>query len=68
LLKLLYETDHVDMARATRSQFPKVLLLFDPALTWMAQRGIQPHEALYVGDHLLADLIDVLRNHNTCVV
>ncbi|PWU15948.1 MAG: hypothetical protein C5B45_01580 [Chlamydiae bacterium] len=115
LLKLLYETDHVNIAMsyniATRSKFPKILFkdtistlhtlrnlgkklglvtattcsslkhdlktlkipnelfdyiqteddtvfhkpdsrVFDPALLWMTKQGIQPHEALYVGDHL----------------
>ncbi len=115
LLKLLYETDHLDIAMsyniATRSKFPKVLFkdtistlntlhnlgkklglvtaitrsslehdlktlkipnelfdyiqteddtivhkpdpqVFDPALTWMVKQDIQPHEVLYVGDHL----------------
>jgi HAD superfamily hydrolase (TIGR01549 family) len=115
LIRLLYETDHVDMAMsyniATRKKFPKVLFkdtietlntlrnsgkklglvtattrssleydfktlkipdnlfdyiqteddtifhkpnphVFDPALAWMRQQGIQPHEALYLGDHL----------------
>lgn len=115
LLKLLYETDHIDIAMsyniATRSKFPKTLFkdtistlstlhglgkklglvtattcssleydlktlripselfdyiqteddtvfhkpdsrVFDPALLWAAKQGIQPHEVLYVGDHL----------------
>ena len=115
LLKLLYGTDHVNIAMsyniATRSKFPKLLFkdtistlstlhslgkklglvtatirssleydlktlgipielfdyiqteddtvfhkpdshVFDPALTWMVKQGIQPHEVLYVGDHL----------------
>ena len=115
LLKLLYETDHIDIAMsyniATRSKFPKTLFkdtirtlstlrslgkklglvtattgssleydlktlgipielfdyiqteddtvfhkpdlrVFDPALLWMAKQGIQPHEVLYVWDHL----------------
>ena len=167
LLKLLYETDHVDIAMsyniATRTKFPKALFkdtistlsilhnlgkklglvtattlsslehdwktlkvpsklfdyiqteddtivhkpdpqVFDPALTWMAKQNIQPHEVLYVGDHLndmiasrgagigfigvgtgmvsveefkkhqvkginqLADLIDLLRSHVTCLI
>lgn len=119
LIKLLYGTDHVDIAMsyniATRSKFPKILFkntietlkilhnagkklglltattlsslehdfktlkipkglfdyiqteddtifhkpdphVFDPALDWMNQQGIQSHEALYVGD-LLNDMI-----------